>query len=547
MIIKAESYDKICRAHSWQVPKYFNMGYEVCDRHANTNPSLTALIFENTNGDITQYSFRVLKLLSNKLANLFQAKGLKSGDRVGILLPQSLETGIAHIAAWKAGMISIPLFTLFGIDALQYRLADSGARAIITDIENLEKIKIIHEKLPNLDVIIVTNARKSGDHLIDLWTSLDSSSDKFTPLRTRAEDPSFISYTSGTTGPPKGALHAHRTMLGHLPGVEIPHEFFPKKGDLMWTPADWAWIGGLMNCLMASWYHGVPVLAHREQKYDPEKAIHLMARHQVRNSFMPPTALKLMRQIDKPAKQYGVNLRTVACAGEPMGKELLEWGREALGITLNEFYGQTECNLVTSNCSLLMEVRPGSMGRAVPGHTVDIIDSEGNVLNAYEEGHIAVKSPDPVMFLNYWNNPKATYDKYKGKWLLTGDRGTKDKDGYFWFLGREDDVITSAGYRIGPGEIEDCIVSHPAVSLAAVIGIPDPLRTEKIKAYIILRPNQNGDNDLKKEILDFVSRQLSPHEKPRDLEFVEQLPMTTTGKIKRKELRDAEIKRQLIS
>jgi acetyl-CoA synthetase len=266
-----------------------------------------------------------------------------------------------------------------------------------------------------------------------------------------------------------------------------------------------------------------------------------MARHQVRNTFMPPTALKLMRQINKPAQRYGLKLRTVACAGEPMGTELLEWGRDALGITFNEFYGQTECNLVTSNCGQLMEVRPGSMGRAVPGHNVEIIDKKGNILNADEEGFIAVKSPDPVMFLKYWNNPQATREKYQGDWLLTGDRGTKDDEGYFWFLGREDDIITSAGYRIGPGEIEDCLVRHPAVSLAAVIGIPDPLRTQVIKAYVILRSDQNKNEHLKKEILNFVSQRLSPHEKPRVIEFVDQLPMTATGKIKRNKLRDSEV------
>ncbi|MBT3306631.1 MAG: AMP-binding protein [Alphaproteobacteria bacterium] len=541
MLTKGNSYDEVYRSLVWQIPEFFNMGVEVCDRHADADPTRTALIVENANADVTQYSFQALKLLSNKLANMFMAHGLKRGDRVGILLPQSLETGIAHIAAWKAGLVSIPMFTLFGPDALQFRLADSGARAIITDLENLAKIETIRDTVPNLEVVLVTDAGANGDAMIDFWSGMDKASDAFSPLQTRAEDPSFISYTSGTTGNPKGALHAHRTMLGHLPGVEIPHEFFPQPGDLMWTPADWAWIGGLMNCLMAAWYHGVPVLAHRAKKYDPEEAVRLMARHRVRNTFMPPTALKLMRQIDKPAERYGVNLRTVACAGEPMGAELLEWGREALGVTFNEFFGQTECNLVTSNCGALMDVRPGSMGRAVPGHRVEIIDLDGNVLGAEEEGLIAVHSPDPVMFLEYWNNPDATQDKFLGDWLLTGDRGTKDADGYFWFLGREDDVISSAGYRIGPGEIEDCLARHPAVSLAAAIGVPDPLRTEKIKAFILLRDGHTGNEDLKKEILDFVNRRLSPHEKPRIIEFVNQLPLTATGKIKRKELRDAEI------
>ncbi|MFQ5765400.1 MAG: AMP-binding protein, partial [Rhodospirillales bacterium] len=315
----------------------------------------------------------------------------------------------------------------------------------------------------------------------------------------------------------------------------------PQPGDLMWTPADWAWIGGLMNALMGAWYHGVTVLAHRARKYDPEEAARLMARHGVRNTFMPPTALKRMREVERPAERLGVRLRTVACAGEPMGAELLEWGREALGVIFNEFYGQTECNLVTSNCGLLMEVRPGSMGRAVPGHEVAIIDGDGNVLGPEEEGQIAVRRPDPVMFLEYWNNPAATEEKFLGDWLLTGDRGAQDEEGYFWFLGREDDVITSAGYRIGPGEIEDCLVRHPAVSMAAAVGIPDPLRTERIKAFIQLKPGHDGGPGLEAEIRSFIDRRLSPHEKPRLIEFVESLPMTATGKIKRKQLRDAEI------
>ena len=541
MLKEGTSYEEVYRSLVWAVPEFFNMGVEVCDRHAEAEPARIALIFENEGGDVTQYSFQVLRHLSNKLANLFEAKGLERGDRVGILLPQSVETGIAHIAAWKSGIISIPMFTLFGPDALKFRLSDSGARAIITDTYNLGKIEAIRDQLPELKYIFVCGAVQDGEGLMDLWRGLDRAKDTYTPVRTRADDPSFISYTSGTTGNPKGALHAHRTLLGHLPGVEMPHEFFPQPGDLMWTPADWAWIGGLMNSLMTSWYHGVPALAHRARKFDPEEALRLMARHQVRNTFMPPTALKLMRQVENPAGRFGVKLRTVACAGEPMGAELLEWGVDALGVKFNEFYGQTECNLVTSNCGRIMEIKPGSMGRAVPGHQVDIIDADGNVLEAEEEGLIAVKSPDPVMFLKYWNNPKATEDKFLDDWLLTGDRGTRDVDGYFWFLGREDDVITSAGYRIGPGEIEDCLGRHPAVSLAAAIGIPDPLRTEKIKAFIQLRPGFQASEDLEREIREFVNRRLSPHEKPRIIDFVDTLPMTATGKIKRKELRDDEI------
>jgi len=546
MLQKSDHYEDVYRALKWHIPEFFNMGVDVCDKHAARTPEKTALIIEDTDGDVVQYSFLALQRLSNKLANLLTAKGLQRGDRVGILLSQSVETGIAHIAAWKAGLISIPMFTLFGEDALEYRLSDSGARALITDVDNWPKVEAIKDKLPGLDLVLLADAAgfsntEPATGPLNLWQAMEHASDTFIPVKTRAEDPALIIYTSGTTGNPKGALHAHRTLLGHLPGVEFPHEFFPQAGDLMWTPADWAWIGGLMNVLMSSWYHGVPVLAYRARKYDPEQALALMARHQVRNTFMPPTALKLMAQVDRPRERFGFSLRTVTCAGEPMGIGLLDWGRRALGINLNEYYGQTECNLIVANCAALMDIKPGSMGRPVPGHRVEIIDADGNVLPVGNTGSIAVARPDPVMFLKYWNNEQATREKFNGDWLLTGDLGRKDEDGYLWFVGRDDDVITSAGYRIGPGEIEDCIGTHGAVSLAAVVGIPDELRTESIKAFILLNENYVASQELENEIRDYVKTRLSPHEYPRHIEFVETLPMTATGKIKRKELRDDEI------
>jgi len=544
MLIRHDTYEDVCQNLAWPRPKHFNMGVDVCDKHALKTPDKTALIIDTEDGDDIRYSFAALRKLSNRLANLFVSKGLNRGDRVGILLSQSVETGMAHIAAWKAGLISIPMFTLFGEEALEFRLSDSSAKALITDSVNWPKIESIRDKLPDLELVLLVDGGGINEGPIDLWHTLDKASDDFNPVNTLAEDPGLIIYTSGTTGNPKGALHAHRTLLGHLPGVEFPHEFFPQENDLMWTPADWAWIGGLMNVLMSSWHHGVPVLAHRARKYDPEQALSLMARHGVRNTFMPPTALRLMRQVENIPDRFDIRLRTVTCAGEPMGAELLDWGRKALGVTLNEYYGQTECNLVVSNCASLIDVKPGSMGRAVPGHIVEIIDEDGNVLQANDVGAIAVKRPDPVMFLEYWNNPEATQSKFNGDWLLTGDQGYKDEDGYFWFVGRDDDVITSAGYRIGPGEIEDCLSKHPAVSLAAVVGIPDELRTESIKAFILLREGNNGSPDLEQDIRDYVKTRLSPHEYPRTIEFVDSLPMTATGKIKRKQLRDADIARQ---
>ncbi|MDP6573797.1 MAG: acyl-CoA synthetase [Rhodospirillales bacterium] len=540
MLTRAPSYDEVCRALRWRLPEFFNMGVDVCDKHADATPQRTALIVVDEDGDVTAYSFLALKMLSNKLANLLVAKGLAPGERIGILLSQSVETAIAHIAAWKVGCVSIPLFTLFGEDALEYRLANSGARVLVTDAANAAKVDAMRDRLPHLQHLLVTDAAKEGGGIVDLWRALEAASDDFTPVRTRAEDPALIIYTSGTTGNPKGALHAHRVLLGHLPGVEFPHEFFPREGDLMWTPADWAWIGGLMNVLMSSWHHGVPVLAYRARKYDPEDALRLMAEHGVRNTFMPPTALRLMRQVPDIAKRFTLSLRTVTCAGEPMGAELLEWGRETFGITLNEYYGQTECNLVVANCAALMEVRPGSMGRAVPGHQVEIIDEEGAVMAPNALGRIAVRRPDPVMFLQYWDDADATRRKFIGDWLVTGDQGCKDEEGYLWFLGRDDDVITSAGYRIGPGEIEDCLGKHPAVSMAAVVGVPDRLRTEAVKAFVLLRPGVAADEALENDIRAFVKTRLSSHEYPRLIEFVDSLPMTTTGKIRRLDLRNRE-------
>jgi acetyl-CoA synthetase len=380
--------------------------------------------------------------------------------------------------------------------------------------------------------------------VVDFWEALEKASTEFTPVKTRSDDPALLAYTSGTTGPPKGALHPHRMLLGHIPGVEFPHNFFPKEDDLFWTPADWAWLGGLTDVLLPSWYHGIPVVAYRAKKFDPEFAFYLMAKHGIRNSFIPPTALKLMRQVQDPGGRHKYQLRTVASGGETLGKELLEWGKTTFGVTINEFYGQTEVNLVVGNCAEIMEIRPGSMGKAIPGHVVEIVDENGNVLPTGETGNVGIKHPDPVMFLEYWKNPDATREKYVGDWYLSGDMAQKDEDGYFWFVGREDDLITSAGYRIGPGEIEDCLIKHPAVALAAVIGSPDDVRGTIVKAFIVLKPEADAHERLKDEIQDFIRKRLAAHEYPREIEFVSELPMTATGKIIRKKLREIEHKKK---
>ena len=541
MLERGASYEEVRANFRWRVPERYNIGVDVCDKWAG-EPDRIALIHKRGDGrqgaDAERYSFQDLSRLSNRLANALAAHGIARGDRIGILLPQAPETVVAHIAAYKLGAISVPLFVLFGADALQFRLADSGAKALVTDAGGLAKIAGIRDDLPDLKLVLCTDGAMEDA----LWFQgvLDKASDTFTPADTGPDDPALIIYTSGTTGPPKGALHGHRVLLGHLPGVEMPQEFFPQPGDLFWTPADWAWIGGLLDVLLPSLHHGVPVLAHRFAKFDPEEAFRLMADFEVRNAFMPPTALKMMRHVPRPRKRWKPKVRSIGSGGETLGEELLDWGRQVFGVTVNEFYGQTECNLVVSNCAGMMLVRPGSMGRAVPGHEVAVVGPDGQVLPDGEAGTIAVRRPDPVMFLEYWGNPEATAKKFAGDWLLTGDQGRRDEDGYFRFVGRDDDVITSGGYRIGPGEVEDCLLRHPAVAMAAVIGVPDPVRTERVKAFVVLNDGVAASDALAAEIRDHVKTRLAAHEYPREVAFVDSLPMTATGKIMRKDLRALE-------
>ncbi len=535
MLKPGKTYEDVYNTFQWRIPEFYNIGIDICDKWAPQRNRL-ALIYENQKGHVEKYTFAELKKLSNKLANGLKTLGLGIGDRLGILLPQCPATAISHIASYKVGAIAIPLFTLFGTDALAYRLSNSEAKGIVTDEANLPKIMEIWGNLPHLKTVLVTGGEKP-QNVLGFQDLVEKGSSDFQPVKTRADDPALIIYTSGTTGPPKGALHAHRTLLGHLPGVEFPHNFFPQQNDLFWTPADWAWIGGLIDVLFPSWHHGIPVVAHRARKFDPDEAFHLIAKYKIRNAFLPPTALKLMRQAQDPKSRYSFSMRSIGSGGETLGEELLAWGRDVMGLTINEFYGQTECNLIVGCCADIMDIRAGSMGRSIPGHMVEVLDEQGHPAETGTVGEIAVKPPDPVMFLEYWKNPEATRNKFIGDWLLTGDMAKKDEDGYFWFNGRKDDVITSAGYRIGPAEIEDCLMRHPAVAMVAVIGSPDELRTEIVKAFVVPKAEVTPGPEIAEDIKAFVKKRLAAHEYPRKVEFVKELPMTATGKIMRRELK----------
>ncbi len=515
--LQGEPIEQIRTSFRWRIPDRFNVGLDAADRHPR---SALAVRHINPDGSTADLTYGQLSEQSNRLANALAAWGVRPGDRVAVVLPQDPKVAVAHVAVYKMGAIAVPMTVLFGPDALRARLADSGAKVVITNAATWERIDPLREDLPDLERCLLDTE----------WDDLVSrASPRFTPVDSAADDPALLIYTSGTTGGPKGALHGHRVLLGHLPGFELSHDFYGQPGDRFWTPADWAWIGGLYDAVFPVLHFGSSIVSLAASgPFDPERALDLMARHEVGNTFLPPTALKLMRQAGaKPPPD--LRLRTIMSGGEALGEEVLDWAREHLGVTVNEIYGQTECNYVVGNSHTLYPARPGSMGRAYVGHEVTVLDADENGL-----GEVAVRAPDPVMFLRYWNNAGATREKFKGEWMLTGDMATLDADGYFWFKGRKDDVISSAGYRIGPTEIEECLMRHPSVAMAAVVGVPDPVRGQSVKAFIVLKPGFEPDAAA---LQDFVRRRLAAYEYPRSIEFVPELPLTTTGKIRRTELR----------
>jgi acetyl-CoA synthetase len=534
-----DRYAELYRSFRWDVPPRYNIARACCAQWA-ADRSRFALYWEDESGASAAFSFWDIQVAANRLSNALAGLGVKRGDRVAIILPQRPETAIAYMAIFQMGAIALPLSHLFGPEALEYRINHAGASVAIVEPTTIANLWAVKDKLPELKHVIgVAGAREAGVHA---WESLVSrSSSSFALLDTAADDPAIIIYTSGTTGAPKGALQAHRLVIGNLSGFVHSHDFFPQTGDVFWSPADWAWAGGLFDALLPTWAYGLPILGYRG-RFDAERAYYLLEKYGIRNSFLFPTALKLMmKAVPEPKKRYQLNLRSIMSAGESVGVTVLEWAKAELGVTINEMFGQTEINYVVGNCQAAWPVKPGSIGRAYPGHRVAVIDDQGNVLPPGELGEIAIdRRNDPVFFLEYWKNAQATRDKFIGDWGTTGDQGKMDADGYFWYQGRSDDVIKSAGYRIGPAEIESCLVKHRAVMNAAVIGKPDETRGAIVKAFIVLQPGESPSPALIEDIQSHVRGRLAPYEYPREIEFIDALPMTTTGKVQRKELRKRE-------
>jgi acetyl-CoA synthetase len=498
------------------VPERFNIGVACSDAQRPDDVAIVAGADELSYGRLTE--------LSSRFASALGGLDVVAGDRVAFVLPQGFSAAVCHLGTYKAGAVALPLSELFGPDALRHRLADSAARVVVASAASLD---VVEEIAAGLGVRVVAD----GDRFARL---LADASPRFAAVETRAGDPAFLIYTSGTTAAPKGVLLPHGSLLGHLPGFELSHGGFPQPGDRFWTPAEWAWMGGLMDGLIPTLFHGRTIVATPRGRFDPEAAARLIVAAGVRNAFIPPTALRVMRNAGVALPRG--TLRSVASGGETLGADTLEWAREHLGITVAEMYGQTEANYLVGNSPGAWPVRPGSMGRAYPGHDVAVIDADGNRCGPGVEGEVALRVPDPVAFLGYLNAPEATAAKLAGDWLRTGDVASRDAEGYFWFTGRADDLIISAGYRIAPQEIEQCLARHPAVAAVAVVGVPDATRGEVVKAFVVAREPEPGDA-LAAELQRFVRERLAAYEYPRRVEFVAELPLTVSGKIRRSALR----------
>ena len=548
-----DNYRQLYDDFAWHVPGDFNIAQACCHRWRK-DAARMALRCEDDTGEVTELTYEELQIEANRLANALRYLGVQRGDRIAIVLPQRVDTAIALIACFQLGAIAMPMSILFGPEALTYRLQDSSAVAAIADAATLAHLLSSQIVCPALLHVIDVD----GEHAecLDWHMLLADASTDFTPVATRSDDPALLIYTSGTTGSPKGALLPHAALIGNLPGFVASQNWFPQDGDIFWSPADWAWTGGLMDALLPTLYFGQTIIGF-QGRFSAETAFHLLEKYAVTNTFLFPTALKLMmKAFPQPQQQFNVKLRAVMSAGEAVGDAVFDWTRTALGVTINEMFGQTEMNYLIGNSADQWPARAGSMGRAYPGHRVAIIDEDGQALPIGAIGEVALHrydrhgAPDPILFLGYWNNAQATSDKFSGDWCRTGDLALLDADGYFWYQGRADDMFKSSGYRIGPVEIEHCLLKHAAVVNAAIVPKPDSERGNIVKAFVLLSTStaRSDDTDalLAAELQQLVRSQHASYATPKEIEFVDTLPMTTTGKLQRRVLRELEQQRAAI-
>ncbi|WP_129112904.1 acyl-CoA synthetase [Halegenticoccus tardaugens] len=543
------SYEAARSSFSWDIPEGYNLAYDLLRKHDDaTRPALYQAF---PGGRRETYSFSDLDRRSNRLASALAARGVGRGDRVAVVVPQKPANVLTHLACWKLGAVSLPLSVLFGDDALRYRLRDSGARAVVADESVRETLASVAPDCPALETALVVDAGEDPSTIgkqadgATAWARFEvvlaDGDESFELADTDADTPAVVLYTSGSTGPPKGVLHGHGVWTGHCPAFWMYFEGDVRGDAVYWTPADWAWIGALGDLVFPAWHYGRPVVGYPMGAFDPEAAFALAEEFDVTHAFVPPTAIRMMMGVAAPAERFDLSLRAICSGGEPLTPEILDWATDELaGTVVNELYGQTEANLLVTNCRRWFPARPGSMGKAVPGHDVAVVDPEtGEERPRGEVGEIAVRREgDPVVFREYLDRPEKTAAASVDGWHLTGDLAVRDEEGYFWFKSRDDDLIITSGYRVGPGEIERVLLEHRAVEQVGVVGVPDETRGEIVKAFVQPATDAFDPDVVREELRDLVRDRLAKYEYPREIAFVEELPQTTTGKIQRRKLRE---------
>jgi acetyl-CoA synthetase len=533
-------YEAVTRRFHIPEAALYNMAADTVDRHAaGAHADTVALICDHEDGDPRRYTYRDLSDLSDRFAVFLRGRGVGPGDVVACYCGQGLETAMAHLGAYKLGAIVAPLSQLYGPTAVAHVLGDCAATVIVTQKDLWTRIAEVRQQCPGIGTVVVSGGAEVGE--LSFEEALETDAEEFTAVVTAADDPALLLYTSGSTGMPKGILHRQNLVRGYLASVSLFYEMeMNDPARVLWTVSDWSWVAGIFNVMLTGWYFGHTVVAG-PTRFTPEWAFAFMARHGVTHCFLTPTALKRMAAIDDPPERWPeLAIRAIGTGGEPLPGAVLDWAETRLGIPINEFYGLTEVNHLIGNCRRLWPIKPGSMGRPYPGHTIAVIDEDGVPLPDGTLGEIAARDDDPTLFIGYWKQPARTADMRTGRWIRTGDFGYRDADGYFWFKGRNDDLIKSAGYRIGPAEVEDALVRHPAVSEAAVVGSPDAERGQVVKAFVRLIDGHRAGDDLARELQDYVKSNLAFYKYPRRIEFVDAFPLTSTGKINRKELRHRE-------
>lgn len=498
-----------------------------------------AMVFEHSKGDVERWTFGDIDDQASALAADLRARGYGRGDLIGLHTGMRPETAIAHMAVCKLGATAVTLSQLYGPDALAHALNHCQLGCLLTAEGAWAPLRSQAETLfPHLRDVLVSECAGNEPDLLDVLRTPPPAD--FEPEFTGADDAALLMYTSGSTGMPKGILHGHRVLASYRPSISL---FFNLSMDdedaVFWSPSDWAWVGGLLDMLFPAWLAGRPVVTS-EARFKAAWVYEFLARHKVTHTFLAPTAIKRLAETAEPRKDYDLSLRVICTGGEALAADTLAWAENKLGVICNEFYGMTEVNHLIGNCAALYPRRPGSMGVAYPGHDVRLVDDEGNDVPDGEQGEIVTPATAPTRYLGYLKNAEKDAELRLGEYMRTHDLAVRDADGYFWYKGRSDDLIKSSGFRIGPAEIEECLLAHPAVTEVGVIGKPDPDRGSIVKAFIRLSVGTEGTEDLAAELKNHVRERLAPYKAPREIAFVEDFEMTSSGKISRRALRASE-------